>query len=537
MAGTPDKKLRLLLVNPRQELRHYALQDELARLLGKQRLMPTYALPIVAALTPDHWEVRIVDEDLGEAIPDGEKPDLVGITSINATCRRAFEIADRFRADGVPVILGGVFASSRPDAALEHADAVVIGPAEPVWAQCLGDLEAGRLQRRYAGAERFDARTSPRPRWDLVDLRKVMSVEVRASTGCPYDCEFCLVPQLFGRKMSFRDVDEVVAEIASLPLKMLNFVDDNLTIRKPYARELMAKMKGLGAQWVCQSSLDVADDPELLAAMAEAGCIYVVIGFESLNPASLRETGKKQNAIERYREAIKKIHAAGIQIIASFVVGFDSDTAEDFDRIVQFTHDNDLAFVMLHLLTVVEGTRLHARMEREGRLCAIDPALLTGSFPSMHYYNFSQIEIFNKYYETLERIYSVEAARKKARSLFGTGAFQVERPGPVGAWAKLASSMTVLRRFVFTGDREKRRLFRELFALARQKKVAMSSVVLFLLTMEGFRDHLAAARLRHDEMRARIAATDRGPWRLVEGAAPPPPRPLDRACSEGAKSA
>jgi radical SAM superfamily enzyme YgiQ (UPF0313 family) len=500
------------MINPRQVYRHYALQTELAHLIGKKSLMTTVQLPIVAALTPDHYDITIIDEDQDDPLPEG-RPDLVALTAITATSRRAFEIADNFRAQGVPVVMGGSFATFSAEEAAEHADAVVCGAAELTWPAVLQDFETGRLGGIYRQDRFVDINESPRPRWDLVDLSRVMSAQVRATSGCPYSCEFCVVPELYGRKMTFRDADEVAAEIESLPIRMLNFVDDNLTINKRYAHELMSKLKPLNVGWVCQSSLDVADDEELLNEMADAGCIYILIGFESVNPNSLAETGKRHNDIAKYEEAVRKIHAAGIQIIASFVIGFDSDTDEDFEHIVEFTQRNALSFIMLHMLTPVKGTRLYDRMEAEGRVCIIDEGLVNGAFPTMRYMNFSLTEMLEKYYATVARFYDWRAVRERALRLFGNGAFRRDPKGDIGLKQKFRSFINLLRAFLLTTQPEKRRLFLDLFTLGRRRKLSMGTLVLFLLTMEGFRNNLHNTEADRRDWRRRLAEVDAGPWR------------------------
>lgn len=357
----------LHLVSPKQKYVNYPAHTHMAAFFGKKRLMAPLALPVVAALTPAHYTIRIVDEELGP-LPR-ERPDIVGITTLAATAKRAYQLADEYRRQGVTVVMGGPHATYQSEEALGHADAVVVGEAEGSWERCLADWEAGSLQRRYAASDYCDYRRHRPARWDLVDMGKVFQASVQTSRGCPYDCEFCTVTKMFGKRVRHREVDDVAAELAGLPTKYLMFVDDNFTINKGYARELVRAIKPFGLSWACMCSIDVARDGELLDMMAEAGCFNILIGFESLNPASLEETHKDQNhGGDIYAEAIAAIHARGIHVNASFVVGFDHDDLSEFGRILDFTRRHALPNVNLHLLGAAPGSETHRQLAAAGRI-------------------------------------------------------------------------------------------------------------------------------------------------------------------------
>ena len=237
----------------------------------------------------------------------------------------------------------------------------------------------------------------PRPRWDLVRTRAVMALGVQASRGCPYGCEFCLVRHIFGPKQRYRDLDNLVEEIRSAGGRAIfvatntdhiTFVDDNLTSNKPYARELMRRLKPLKVSWMCQASLDVCEDEGLLKAMSAAGCTSMLLGIESLNPESLKETRKLQNRVERYAEGIRRVHRQGIHVIA-----------------------NQVSLIMLNILTATPGTDLFRRMEQTGRLSVIDPDLLNGMYPTLRFRNMSQTEVFERYFHTLERMFDYGEVR------------------------------------------------------------------------------------------------------------------------------
>lgn len=519
--NSAKKKYTLFLINPGFKYKHYGTQDELSRLLGKKKMGVPLALPLIAALTPDHYEIRIIDDET-DTIPTDITPDLVGITTLVSTVERAYAIARHFRDRKVPVVMGGSFVTFMQEEASAHADAVVVGEAEGLWQTLLGDFEKGCLKSVYAQQEAVPFETGPMPRWDLIKTEDIMTLSVQATRGCPYNCEFCLVNKMFGRRMRYRDPDDVVREIAALPLKKVFFVDDNLTIKKSYARELMRKLKPLGISWVCQCSIDVADDDLLLREMADAGCLSILIGFESLKAESLHETNKRHNRVEEYAKAVAKIHSFGINVLASFVVGFDADTKEDFDHIVRFVEESNVLYTMLSILAAAPGTDLYRRMAEEGRLIDCPRDFINGAFPCMHYMNFSQQEILSQYFETLERVMSYASLRRRAVAVFGTGAFA--RSGgleKVGFIEKVTTSALLVKRFGFAKDKEKRALFKDLFTLIRKKIVSPESAVIFLLSIESIHDYLDHMRGSLGEVRKIVAGTDSGPWnRQIDAGSP-----------------
>jgi len=481
-------------------------------MFGKRRLMIPLALPTVAALTPDHYRIRIFDEEIG-TLPKHEKPDVVGITTLAATGNRAFELGDHYRAMGSKVIYGGPYASFMQEEALRHGDCVIAGEAEGKWEQALADFENGCLKPVYESASYVPYKSQKPPRWDLVNMKRIFQVAIQVSRGCPFNCDFCLVSKNFGRKMRYRDIGNVVEEIRSAPSKYFFFVDDNLTINKKYAKELMRAIIPLKISWGCMCSLDVATDEELLGLMAEAGCFNILVGFESLNPDSLDESQKHHNrGGSIYEEAIRKIHAAGIHINASFVVGFDHDTAEEFDRISEFTMQHHLPNVNLHLLNAPPGTETHRKLKEEGRLFACDPELGVGHFPTLHYMNMSQIEIFDNYMATVEKLYSFETIRRKGEALLGNGAF-TRSGGEISAFMKARLSWITFKEFVLTTDPDRRALFWFIMDLIRARQVAIDKGLGFLLSMLGYHRHIKSHRRNMEEYRRIVMAQDKGAWR------------------------
>ncbi len=502
----------LYLISPRQRFINYPAHSELAKMFGKRRFMVPLALPTLAALTPAHYDIRIFDEEI-EEIPFNHKPDIVGITTLAATSNRAFELGDRFRAMGVTVIFGGPFATFMQEASLQHCDAVVAGEGEGKWEKCLEDFENGTLQPVYQTTGFVPYTSQKPPRWDLVNMKRIFQVAVQVSRGCPFNCDFCLVSKTFGRKMRYREIDNVVEEIKAAPSKYFFFVDDNLTIHKKYAKELMKAIIPLHISWGCMCSIDVASDHELLELMAEAGCFNILIGFESLNPESLDESHKQHNrGGKNYAEAIARIHAAGIHINASFVVGFDNDNPDEFDRIYDFTMENHLPHVNLHLLNAPPGTETHRKYQEEGRLLSRNSELGVGHFPTIHYMNMSQIEIFDKYMDTISRLYDFETIRKKAEALFSNGTFT--RPGgDISPFMKARLSWITFKEFVLTTDPERKKLFKFIIKQIRARQIAIDKGLGFLLAMLGYHRHIREHHRNMKEYREIVMSQDRGPWK------------------------
>ena len=352
--------MKLTLIRP--NLGNYRSSDAMAPL----------GLAILAARAPD-CELAFYDERI-EPVPLDAQTDLVALSVETYTARRGYEIADAYRARGVPVVMGGYHPSFLPDEALRHADAVVIGDAEGVWERLLDDARAGRLEARYHGdAERpmQDYRIDRR----LFDGKRYAPVEVvQYGRGCRFACEFCSIHSFYGNSVRHRPLDGLLAEIAALPEKhLLFFVDDNLYGPREEFLALLKAMAPLKRRWSCQISIDVARDDVLMDALVEAGCRFVLIGFESLSADNLRQMGKPWNQVSgAYRDVVRSLHRRGIGIYGTFVFGYDADTPEVIERTVDFALDARLELANFNALTPTPGSPLYARLQRENRLVAPD---------------------------------------------------------------------------------------------------------------------------------------------------------------------
>ncbi len=329
--------------------------------------MEPLAFAVLKGVTPPDVECELWDEKV-EAVPAVLHTDLVALTVETYTARRAYALADRFRAQGLKVVAGGYHPTFLPQEALAHFDAVVCGDAETLWPQVVRDAAAGRLEPVYRQPAGGEMRGLRYDRELFVGKRYGRVTPVQFSRGCRFACDFCSIHAFYGRSLSHRPIDEVVAEACSLRSRYLFVVDDNLFVNSEALHGLLAGLRGCGLRWGCQISLDVAADEKLLRGMAESGCVAALIGFESLDGANLVQMRKKWNTRHPYREAIARFHAHGIMIYGSFIFGYDQDDGDVFARTVDFALENQLFLVNFSALTPTPASALYARMEKEQRL-------------------------------------------------------------------------------------------------------------------------------------------------------------------------
>jgi len=344
--------------------------------------MPPLAMGILAARAPG-YDVDFYDEK-AEPLPDGDEPGVVAMSVETYTARRAYAIADGYRARGVPVVMGGYHPSFLPEEALEHADAVVIGDAEGAWERLLSDLEAGCLKRRYAGGNDAPL-TDYRIDRSIYRGKNYAPVElVQWGRGCRFSCDFCSIHSFYGSSLRVRPLDGLLAEIETLPAgRLLFFVDDNLFGRKSELLALLEALTPMKRRWSCQISIDVARDESLLDRLAAAGCAFVLIGFESLNAESLRQMGKSWNSVSgSYDRVVKALHDRNIGIYGTFVFGYDADTRESIERTVDFALEARLEIANFNPLTPTPGSALYDRLAAEKRLLSprwwLDPGYRYG---------------------------------------------------------------------------------------------------------------------------------------------------------------
>jgi len=335
---------------------------------NKQMLMPQLALFILEGLTPKEHQVVTLDEE-AEDIDLEQDCDLVGISFMTSNASRAYWLAREFKKRGRTVVLGGVHPTLLPDEASPHGDSVVIGEAEGVWAELLEDHQKGRLKKIYH-EPRPDLSTYVPKNFSKITKRHLFGmVPIMTTRGCPYHCDFCCVTDLFGKEIRHIPIENVVRDIKESGKKIFMFLDDNIIGHSGYAKELFAALKPLKISWVGQSSISLlVKDDELLKLAAESGCKGLFVGLESVKEAQMSSMRKSFTSVQGLEDGLKKVHRAGIFVLASMIFGFDEDTEDVFDETVKFLIKNKVHSVAFNVLTPYPGTKTYRKMKEEGRL-------------------------------------------------------------------------------------------------------------------------------------------------------------------------
>lgn len=372
-------------------------------------------LGIIAALTPDSFDVEILDETQDEFV--FKEADLVGITSFSYNVPRAYEIAAMYRNKGIPVVIGGIHASMMPDEALEYVDTVVIGEAESVWKELLDDFLNHKLKRKYYG-DYLDMRDSPEPRLDLFSPN-YQSATVQTSRGCPMDCEFCSVTQFNGHKYRERPVDQILDEIEKNDkYPLLFFVDDHIVNNSKGAQQRAITLfkgmvkRGISKPWFGQGSLNIVDNEDVLKWMHRSGCYMILTGFESEKSEGLETIGKRRNlkrGVGYYNEVIRKMHKYHIATLGAFIFGLDSDTEQDIIDRYNYIKNSKIDVMQLSILTPLPGTKVFHRAIEDGRL-------IKNNFPEdWKYYHAAEVTMKPK---NIDALRLTELMRDINRDLF-----------------------------------------------------------------------------------------------------------------------
>lgn len=399
--------------------------------------LPPLNLTILAACTPEEYEVKIVDESM-ETIDFTVDVDLVGITCMTPLAPRAYALAAKFRERSVPVVIGGIHASMMPEESSRYADCVVVGEGEELWPRLLADFSAGRLQKQYIAVSRPDITYLPAPRRDLLSGKYFVQT-VQTSRGCPHNCKFCSVTTFNGGRYRLRNLDNVLDEIRSIRDKQLFIIDDNIigsgkeSISRAF--QLFERLAELKKVWGGQTCLNIVEHEGLLKAAAKSGARAFLIGFESIQTESLTAMNKKINLrpnTRNFRDAIKKIHDHGIAIIGGFMFGTDDCKKETFDRTLDFIMETGIDAVQLSIQTPLPGTVLYKKLAEENRLLQTDYPADWEAYnifePVFEPRNMTQEELYKGLVDAYSKVSSLPVSLKRGlgtllrtRSLFSTG--------------------------------------------------------------------------------------------------------------------
>ncbi|RJQ33084.1 MAG: radical SAM protein [Actinobacteria bacterium] len=385
------------------------------KLFGKV-YMSMLTLPVLASLCPDDVEVDIIDENI-EPINFSKRTDAVCISSITSCATRAYEIADYYKQKDVPVILGGIHPTMIPQEAALHSNAVVIGEAEPIWNTLIKDLKNKRLKKFYHADAKANLSNLPIPRHDLANKTAYVNIpKVETSRGCPFNCSFCSTTRFFGNIMRYRPVEEVIKEVRGIDTNFVFFTDNNIVGNPRFAKKLFKELAKLNITWISQSSLNLANDDELLKLAAKSGCVGMLVGFESLSKESIKSAGKTVNKVDNYSEQIKKIHNAGISFIGCFVLGFDDDKQDVFKKTEKFIRKNHIEIPQLTVLTPFPGTDLRDEIEKEGRLLHNDWQRYDACHVTFKPKKMTAKQLRQKYDKLCKKIYSYPSIFRRVLS-------------------------------------------------------------------------------------------------------------------------
>jgi len=366
---------KIVFINPSVE--KYAkvkvwASDFMNAIRGKRTaVMPKMAPMILSAVTPPGHEFTFIDEEIEDIPFDEIDADLVALTGMTVQADRAYEIADEFKKRSVTTVIGGIHASVLPDEAALHCDAVAIGEGENIWPELLRDFERGFLKARYDAKDYAPVTGFASPDINIIKIDQYSVFPLQATKGCPYDCDFCSVSFVNGRRVRIKPVERLLEEIGAYerhnkgPIKRCyQFVDDNLYVNRAYTIELFTALKRAKIQWHGQGTLNSALDEEILDLLAESGCRIFSVGFESISEASLREANKdKANRVDQYGKAVSNLMKRGIVPGGFFIFGFDSDGPDVFKDTIRFIMEKHIVNPSFCILTPFPGTRIAERID------------------------------------------------------------------------------------------------------------------------------------------------------------------------------
>jgi len=391
--------------------------------------LPSLGLLTLAGMTPHDVELEYIE------VSDLEKHtgllgdfDVVAISSFSAQIKQAYKLADRYRAAGTRVILGGLHVTALPEEAGRHADCVVIGEGEPSWPLVIKDLKRNQLQPVYDSRSKpFDLAQAPIPRFELLDPERYNRLTVQTQRGCVFDCEFCASSIRLSPTFRVKPVAKVIDEIRHIktlwPKSFIEFADDNSFVNKKHGKELLKAIGGENIRWFTETDISIARDDELLSLMRDSGCAQVLIGLESTSLSGLRGLERKSDwkagQLDGYFSAIRKIQDHGISVNGCFVLGLDGTDNESFRDVASFVQESGLYEVQVTILTPFPGTPLYRRLEDCGRILRKHAWELCTLFDvNFQPENMSVSELENYFRQLVKTIYSEEATQHRRQRFF-----------------------------------------------------------------------------------------------------------------------
>lgn len=403
------------------------IYDDKGKLVKKRKqYFVGLAHPLLSALLPEGWTSELCVE-LTENIPYDTDADVIGLGGVGHAARRAKDIAIEFKKRGKIVFMGGPMVSLIPELAKEYCDAVMIGDSEETIKELCLDIERGEIKPFYE--KPLTALSTPLPRYDLMLKKRIGDfLPVQAGRGCPNTCSFCTISCLFKGRYIRRDIDEVVRDIEyikSLGFKKFLLVDDNIVSDPAYMLELCRRIKPLKMKWMSQCAIQIADNPELLKAVAESGCYVLSFGLESINIDALKGVNKTWCDPSDYPRILKTMNDAGIEIASEMIVGLDTDTPESLKATAEFVEKSSIIAPKFYCLTPIPGTPLNKQMHAAGRIVDDNVFEYKPSKSVLNTPNMTADQVTEEYWKLYERLYSMRNILK--RTIFNKR--MLKRPG------------------------------------------------------------------------------------------------------------
>ena len=481
---------RVYFVAPRFAPSYWGLEHFIV-LTAYDAVFPPLGLLTLAALTPDEFSMSLCDENAGDTVDYESEADVIAITGYIIQMARVFEIADRFRARGKMVVIGGPMANLVPDVCRPHCDVLFEGEAEYTWPQFLRDLAAGQHRDHYVETEKIHLPDSPAPRLEVLTRRYAHGV-VQCTRGCPFTCEFCDIIVMYGRKVRYKPTEQVIREIEAWHrsgVAQVFFADDNFVGNRAYAKELLRSLIEWNARqrhplsFYTQVSIDMVRDKELLGLLRDANFNSVFIGIESPRKASLAETRKLQNERIDLVAAVHQIQSYNLFVSAGMIVGFDHDDASIFEEQYVFAQEAQIPMVMLNVLLAVPKTPLHERLKAAGRLVGGDDdwSRHVGSAATVNFHPelMTREELARRQMQLYQRLYEPSAFEARLvgnLSRFHDIHFQPERTR-VSSFVMLGR---IARQYWREGTAARRFFARNLWRGLRQSPRLIAQTVIYL---------------------------------------------------------
>lgn len=392
--------------------------------------LPHLGPPLLAGLTPDKHEVRLIDEYL-EDIDFESDAEVVALSGQIMQYDRCIDISKKFRARGKQVILGGYLPSMLPDKVEGLFDAIVVGEGDEAWPQILTDIELGQLKTRYRSAKPPDINNLPVPRYDLIKKDRVVVYPVQATRGCPFTCQYCSIAAVYDGMYRKRPVDKIVRDVEATGSRNINFCDDNLCEDVKFSERLFSALRGAPIRWGTQTTINVARHPDLLRKARESGCVLMALGVETFSAKNLKDVNKTFHAVDKYAESFQRIMDAGISPHALIIFGLPDDNADTFKYTVDYLKNLKVPITQFFILTPYPGSPTGDKIWRSDKVFDKNLSHLREPYVVFEPEQLTAAELHDGWWNAVEEFYSLRSILQRV----------VLRRKPLNLWVNLATNL------------------------------------------------------------------------------------------------